>query len=288
MPKAEAVAGPQPPRPMPELEALCILREEKRLTVSVCLPARDEAATVGPIVASLRTSLASDGGLVDEIVVVDDHSTDDTAAVAKRAGATVVSTADVLPAFGRGGGKGAALWKSLWVSRGDIVCWLDADVADFDPNVVVALVAPLITGAAEFAKGHYERNAGSDALGGGRVTELTAKPLLRRFLPHLAAFPQPLSGEYAGLRSVLEKVPFEPRWGVDLGLLADVVGLVGHDRVAAVDLGTRNHSHRPLAELVPQADEVASVVFDRCGLRPSAEPPLPPIETLPQRAREAG
>lgn len=288
MPEVEAAVGRLPPRPMPELEALCALREEKRLTVSVCLPARDEAATVGSIVASLRASLATEGGLVDEIVVIDDRSADDTASLARRAGATVASTTEVLPAFGRGGGKGAALWKSLWVSSGDIVCWLDADVADFDPNVVVSLVEPLIAGRADFAKGHYERNTGSDALGGGRVTELTAKPLLRRFLPHLTAFPQPLSGEYAGLRAVLERVPFEPRWGVDLGLLADLVGLVGLERVAAVDLGTRKHTHRPLAELAPQADEVASVVFDRCGLRPSADPPLPPIATLPQRAREAG
>ena len=273
---------------MPASDALTAIRREKRLTISVCLPARDEAATVGAIVESLRSSLTSEGALIDEVVVMDDRSQDDTADIARAAGARVVSTADVLPAYGRSGGKGAALWKSLLVASGDIVCWLDADVEPFDPAVVVALVAPLLTGDADFAKGHYRRNPGADSLGGGRVTELTAKPLIQRFLPHLAAFPQPLSGEFAGFRSVLERLPFEPGWGVDLGLLVDVVELVGMDRVAAVDLGSRHHTHRPLVELVPQADAVATVVLDRCGLRPSSDAPLPPIASLPQRAQEAG
>ena len=273
---------------MPASDSLTAIRREKRLTISVCLPARDEAATVGAIVESLRFSLIADRGLVDEIVVMDDRSEDETAEVAQSAGARVVSTANVLPAYGRSGGKGAALWKSLLVASGDIVCWLDADVAPFDPEVVVALVEPLLTGDADFAKGHYRRNAGADSLGGGRVTELTAKPLIRRFLPHLTGFPQPLSGEFAGFRSVLERVPFEPGWGVDLGLLADVVDLVGLDRVAAVDLGSRHHTHRPLVELVPQAEAVATVILDRCGLRPSSETPLPPVSSLPQLAQEAG
>ena len=273
---------------MPASDALTAIRREKRLTISVCLPARDEAATVGAIVDSLKSSLLDGRALIDEIVVMDDRSQDATAELARRAGATVVSTADVLPAYGHSGGKGAALWKSLLVASGDIVCWLDADVAPFDADVVAALVEPLLRGEADFAKGHYRRNAGPDALGGGRVTELTAKPLIRRFLPHLVAFPQPLSGEYAGFRSVLERLPFEPGWGVDLGLLADVVELVGLDRVAAVDLGERHHNHRPLLELAPQADAVAGVVLDRCGLRPSNEAPLPPVESLPQRAQEAG
>lgn len=272
---------------MPAPDALAALRSEKRLTISVCLPARDEAGTVGTIVEALA-SLAGSAGLVDEIVVLDDRSRDDTAAVARNAGAKVVSTAEVLPAYGRGGGKGAALWKSLLVTTGDIICWLDADVEPFDPGVVVSLVGPLMSGDADFAKGHYRRNTGPGGLGGGRVTELTAKPLLRRFMPHLDAFAQPLSGEYAGLRSVLERLPFEPGWGVDLGLLADVVDLAGIDRVAAVDLGERHHSHRPLAELAPQADAVVGVILDRCGLRSSSEVALPPIAGLPQRAQEAG
>jgi glucosyl-3-phosphoglycerate synthase len=272
---------------MPASDALAAICREKRLTISVCLPARDEAATVGAIVESL-SSVRGQRGLIDEIVVMDDRSQDATPEVARRAGATVVSTADVLPAYSHNGGKGAAIWKSLLVATGDIVCWLDADVADFDPEVVSLLVAPLLTGEADFAKGHYRRNAGAGALGGGRVTELTAKPLIRRFLPHLEGFPQPLSGEFAGFRSVLERLPFEPGWGVDLGLLADVVELVGADRVAAVDLGSRHHSHRPLVELAPQADAVAGVVLDRCGLRPSNASPLPPIASLPQRAQEAG
>lgn len=254
----------------------------------MCLPARDEAETVGPIVTALREELAGTYGLIDEIVVMDDRSTDGTAIAARTAGARVISTADVLAAYGRGGGKGAALWKSLWVSRGDIVCWLDADVAPFDPGVVVRLTEPLIRGEADFVKGHYRRNAGPGGLGGGRVTELTAKPLLRAFMPGLTLFDQPLSGEYAGLRSVLETLPFESGWGVDLGLLADVTELVGSSRVAAVDLGERHHAHRPLDELGPQADAVVGVILDRCGLRPSSEARLPPIASLPQRAQEAG
>lgn len=272
---------------MPAPDALAALRSEKRLTISVCLPARDEADTVGEIVEAL-SALADGTGLVDEIVVMDDRSQDDTAAVARRAGARVVSTSDVLPAYGRAGGKGGALWKSLLVTTGDIVCWLDADVEPFDADVVLSLVAPLLSGEADFAKGHYRRNAGPGGLGGGRVTELTAKPLLRRFLAHLGGFEQPLSGEYAGFRSLLERLPFEPGWGVDLGLLADVVELVGIDRVAGVDLGVRHHAPRPLADLAPQADAVVGVILDRCGIRASAEVPLPAIATLPQRAQEAG
>ena len=273
---------------MREFDAIAALRREKRLAISVCLPARDEAGTVGDIVQALAGTLGGAGGVIDEIVVMDDRSRDDTAAVARRAGARVVSTADVLPAYGPEGGKGAALWKSLWVTSGEIVCWLDADVAPFDPRVVVSLVEPLLTGTADFTKGHYRRNPGPGDLGGGRVTELAAKPLLRRFLPHLTGFSQPLSGEYAGLRGVLERLAFEPGWGVDLGLLTDAVDLVGPHRVAAVDLGERHHVHRPLAELGPQADAVVGVVLDRCGLQPSGVSSLPPIASLEQRAREAG
>lgn len=261
--------------------ALAALARAKAVSISVCLPARDEEETVGAIVAEIRSALADEVGLVSEILVADDGSRDATASEAAAGGARVISTQEVLPAFGRDGGKGAALWKSLFASTGDVVCWVDADITGFDADFVVRLVAPLVAGEADFAKGHYRRS-------GGRVTELTAKPLIRRFLPHLAAFPQPLSGEFAGRRHVLERLRFEPHWGVDLALLADVVDLVGLDRVAAVDLGEREHKNRPLSELADQAEQVVDVVLSRAGIVEAGAAGLPPIATLPARAQEAG
>ncbi len=244
------------------LVELVAVRRATGTSVSVCIPARDEAGTVGAIVA-VATGLVK-AGLVDEVVVADDRSTDNPADVATAAGARVVATgAD----GGVGTGKGEALWTSLAASTGDIVCWVDGDIRDFDARFITRLIAPLLMDAdVDFVKGYYRRPLGEDATGGGRTTELVARPALSLFLPELAGVVQPLSGEYAGRRPVLEELPLVQGWGVDVALLIDVARLVGINRMVQVDLGVRRHRHRPLGELGPQATAVLMAVLDRSGV----------------------
>ena len=232
--------------------------------MSVCLPARNEEATVGAIVEVVRDELMDKVGLVDELIVMDDHSTDHTAAVAKDAGATVVACADVLTDLGNQPGKGETLWKSLFASTGDIVVWCDADVANFGPHFVSGLVGPLLVDdAISYCKGFYHRPVGADQRGGGRTTELVARPLITLLFPELGDIVQPLAGEYAGRRDVLERVPFVQGYGVEMGLLIDVWRLAGYNAIAQVDLGTRVHRNRPLHELSSQATEVMQVALHR-------------------------
>ncbi len=227
--------------------------------ISVCLPARDEEATVGAIVASVVHDLR---GVVDEVVVVDDGSTDRTAAVAAAAGAIVVAAADVLPRLGPGTGKGEALWKALHVATGDVLVFCDADLREFDPAFVTGLLAPLADDAGVgFVKGFYDRPEG-----GGRVTELVARPLIGLFFPELARIRQPLGGEFAARRGVLEQVPFVQGYGVDLALLVDVVRRFGPEAVAQADLGVRSHRNRSLDQLGAQARAVMRVALDRAGV----------------------
>jgi glucosyl-3-phosphoglycerate synthase len=242
------------------------------LTISVCIPARDEAATVGGIVDCIRRELVDDVALVDEVLVVDDRSTDATAAVAAAAGARVLAAGDILPQLGPGAGKGEALWKSLAASAGDLVAWVDADITDFDSRFVLGLVGPLLLEPdVDFVKACYDRSA-DGVRGGGRVTELVARPLLALLFPELAGLGQPLAGEYAGRRHVLELVPFVQGYGVDLALLVDLVGDVGAERLAQVDLGTRRHRNRSLDELGPQALAVLQTALRRAGTGLGAVP----------------
>ena len=232
--------------------------------VSVCLPARDEAPTIGAIVAE-AVSLA----LVSEVVVLDDGSSDDTAAIATAAGARVVAEASVLPEAGPGSGKGNAMWKSLYACTGDIICWLDADLRNFRGEYVERLCAPLLAEPdTMFVKAYFTRAFEGAPTGGGRVTELVARPLLSLLFPKLADIMQPLGGEYAARRSAVEVVPFVEGWGVELGLLVDIVERFGRDAVAQVDLGVREHRNRPLADLGPQALAVMITALRRAGLLP--------------------
>jgi glucosyl-3-phosphoglycerate synthase len=232
--------------------------------VSVCLPARNEATTVGPIVESIRDHLVDRVGLVDEVLVIDDHSTDLTAKAADAAGARVVAVDDVLPELGPGEGKGEALWKSVAAADGDLIVWCDADITDFGPRFVVGLVGPLLTRPeVDFVKGFYDRPVGEASHGGGRVTELMARPAISLLFPHLASILQPLAGEYAGRRSLLERLPFVQGYGVDLGLLVDISEVDDGGAIAQVDLGTRRHRNRPLDELGPQALAVLQTALRR-------------------------
>ncbi|MFG2227449.1 glucosyl-3-phosphoglycerate synthase [Streptomyces sp. NPDC050161] len=221
-------------------------------TVSVVLPALDEEATVGTIAAAIRAALMTpDVPLVDELVVLDSGSTDRTAEVAAAAGARVVHRDTVLPRLPALPGKGEVLWRSLLATRGDIVCFVDADLRAFSPDFVSGIVGPLLTDPdIQFVKAMYDRPLetggapGSGAGQGGRVTELVARPLLNLHWPQLAGFVQPLGGEYAARRSLLERLPFPVGYGVELGLLVDALHTVGLDALAQVDVGVRKHRHQ--------------------------------------------
>jgi len=250
-----------------------LVRAKAGRKVSLCLPARDEEATVGAIVERTRVSLMERQPLVDEILVVDDGSTDRTAAVAADAGALVIS--------GPAAGKGDALWTSLAESSGDLIVWCDADVRGFDPRFVIGLAAPmLLDDDIDFVKGWYERNS-------GRVTELTARPVISLLYPELSAFSQPLSGEYAGRRTLLEELHFTTDYGVDLGLLIDVAERIGLDRIAQVDLGVRVHRNRPLEELTPQAQQVLRAALERADMVPVENRRPPIVDVAADRRRTA-
>ena len=251
----------------PSLDELVAAKARTGTTISVCLPARNEEATVGAIVANVRRNLVDHAPLVDEVVVMDDGSDDATAEAAAWEGARVFAVEDVLPDLPRGSGKGNVLWKSLYVCEGDVIVWLDADVRNFGPHFVTRLVDPLLTDPrVGFVKGFYRRPLHGEATGGGRVTELMARPLISSLFPHLAGFVQPLSGEYAGRRTLLETVPFVEGWGVEIGLLIDLVANFGIDAIAQADLDVREHRNRTLEELGPQAMAILVTGLRRAGV----------------------
>ena len=261
-----------------DLDLPALLRAKRRggHRVSVVLPARNEAATVGGLVADLRDTWIRRTPLVDELLVVDSDSTDDTAAVARAAGADVVATTEVLPAHGTRPGKGEALWKSLAATTGDLLVFLDADLIGDVAHYVPGLLAPLLADPQVlYVKGCYTRPlelAGEPpSAGGGRVTELTARPLLNALWPELAGFVQPLGGEYAGRRSALERVPFVSAYGVEVGLLVDLLELGGLPALAQVDLGVRRHTSQSDEALGAMAGQVVSTVLARAAARGSGQ-----------------
>lgn len=229
--------------------------------VSVCIPARDEERTVGAIVTSVHSALTAAGGgaaLVDEVLVVDDGSVDATASVARAAGARVVSSGTT------GGGKGEAMAVALGEAVGDLIVFLDGDVESFTPHFVVGLLGPLLTDDdVALVKGFYERPLNGEGTGGGRVTELVARPVIDLLFPQLAGVRQPLAGESAAPRSVLEKTGIGPGYEVELGLLIDVADRFGADAVAQVDLGVRIHRNRGLDELRHEATDVLRAALTR-------------------------
>jgi glucosyl-3-phosphoglycerate synthase len=239
-----------------------ILEAKGRTTVSVALPARNEESTVGTITSCLRRELL-EPGVIDQLLVIDDHSTDSTAAVAARNGAEVLPAGDVLPGYGEGHGKGEVLWKSLLETTGEIVLWCDADLIDFHHRFVSGLLGPLLCEPeVDFVKGFYKRPH-ADGEGGGRVTELVAKPLIALLFPELSSILQPLSGESGGKRELLEQLPFVEGYGVEMGLLIDIAQKEGTSRMAQVDLDVRHHRNRPLTELAPQAAAIMQTVLRR-------------------------
>jgi glucosyl-3-phosphoglycerate synthase len=267
------------------------LAAAKRSTrVSVVIPARDEEKTVGAIVATIRRHLVERVPLVDEILVVDSRSTDATAVVSRAAGARVVSQDEITRDLPRMEGKGDALWAGLAASTGDVVAFVDGDLRGFSPHFVTGLLGPLLTDpSVAFVKGFYHRplvgGAGVEPDGGGRVTELSARPLLNLFWPELAGVVQPLAGEYAGRRDTLRRIPFVSGYGVEIAMLIDLLNLVGLDALAQVDLGERRHRHQGTEALGRMSAQIMLTVWSRLHRRGLVTEPEPPSSLLVQFRR---
>jgi glucosyl-3-phosphoglycerate synthase len=239
-------------------------------TVSVVIPARNEAATIADVVSRIAREVVEGTGLVDDLVVMDSLSVDDTAAVAREAGAAVHSVADVRPDLGVRKGKGEALWKSLFVTRGSLLVFIDADLTEWDTHFVTGLLGPLLTDpGVQLSRGFYDRmiseTGGARATEGGRVTELMARPLLASRWPDLGAVVQPLAGEWAIRRSWFEQLSVPVGYGVEFSTLVDTYAGPGLDAIAQVDLGARDHRHQHVHDLSAMALEILDVADRRSG-----------------------
>ncbi|NYG54771.1 glucosyl-3-phosphoglycerate synthase [Nocardioides perillae] len=251
------------------LASLLAAKQRAGVSVSLVVPARNEAATVGDVVARVRDALVDTVALLDEVVVIDSDSTDDTYAVAEDAGARVHRAAEVRPDLGSFPGKGEAMWKSLFVTRGDLVVFMDADLVDWDTHFVPGLLGPLLCQpGVDLVKGFYERpflGAEPAAYEGGRVTELVARPLLALRHPELAALVQPLAGEWAARRTLLETLSVPTGYAVELAALLDTAATRGVDAIAQVDLGRRAHRHQALRDLGAMATQILAAADARAG-----------------------
>lgn len=258
------------------VERLVELKRQRGTTVSLVIPARDEQATVGGIVSRVRAELVEAAPLLDEVVVMDSDSTDATGERARAAGATVHRTADVRPDLGHHTGKGEAMWKSLFVTSGDVVAFMDADLVEWDTHFVSGMLGPLLTEpGVSLVKAFYdrvlERPGAQDATAGstyegGRVTELLARPVIALRWPELSGVVQPLSGEWAVRRELLEDLPVPTGYGVELAVLVDTYLRRGVDALAQVDMGRRAHRHQSLRGLGTMATELLAVADRRVGL----------------------
>ena len=240
-------------------------------TVSVVLPALNEEQTVAAVIDTIHPLL---GGLVDELIVLDSGSTDETAVRATAAGARVISREEAVPGLDPVPGKGEVLWRSVAASTGDLIAFVDSDLINPDPAFVPKLLGPLLMGdGIHLVKGYYRRplrvSGTEDANGGGRVTELVARPLLAALRPELTGVIQPLGGEYAGTRELLSAVPFAPGYGVEIGLLLDTYDRLGLQAIGQVNLGVRKHRNRPLVELGAMSRQIVGTMLNRCGMTDS-------------------
>jgi glucosyl-3-phosphoglycerate synthase len=255
-----------------DLEYLVKLKQERGLSISLAFPALNEEETVGMVIETIQQALVLDAPLLDEIVLIDSNSEDRTREIAKSLGIPVFIHQDVLPRYGSRRGKGEALWKSLYCTQGDIVIWLDTDIVNIHPRFAYGLIGPLLLRPdIQFVKGFYRRplKVGDkiQAGGGGRVTELTARPLLNLFYPELSGVIQPLSGEYGGLRTALEQFSFFSGYGVEIGLLIDMLEKFGLNAIAQVDLQERIHHNQPLEALSKMSFAIIQAVIRKLESR---------------------
>ena len=253
-------------------------------SVSLVVPARNEAATVGDVVTRVREALVDTVALLDEIVVIDSDSTDDTYDVATDAGAVVHRSAEIRPDLGSVPGKGEAMWKAQFVTTGDVLVFMDADLLDWDTHFVPGLLGPLLTRPeVALVKGFYERPmlSGDAAVPfeGGRVTELVARPLIRLLFPELGGLHQPLAGEWAVRRELFEQLSVPTGYAVELAALVDTLRARGVDAIAQVDLGTRAHRHQSLRDLSGMATQILAAALARVGTGPRTEERPPAVST---------
>jgi glucosyl-3-phosphoglycerate synthase len=255
-----------------DLDYLLRLKREQGLSISLALPALNEEETVGNVLKTIKQALVSDMPLLDEIVLIDSNSEDRTREIAQSLDLPVYIHQAVLPDYGARRGKGEALWKSLYCTRGDIVIWLDTDIANIHPRFAYGLIGPLLLRPdIQFIKGFYRRplkvGNKTQAGGGGRVTELTARPLLNLFYPELSGVIQPLSGEYGGRRTALEQFSFFSGYGVEIGLLIDMLDTFGLNAIAQVDLQERIHHNQPLEALGKMSFAIIQAVIRKLESR---------------------
>lgn len=246
-----------------------LVRAKGRTRVSLVVPARNEAATVGDVVSRVRSALMDTVDLLDEVVVIDSDSTDETYSVAADAGATVFRAADIRPELGWIPGKGEAMWKSLFVTSGEVLVFMDADLVDWDTHFVRGLLGPLLTTTeVALVKGFYERPLSSGdgemlPFEGGRVTELVARPLIALLFPELAGVVQPLAGEWAVRRSHFASLSVPTGYAVELAALIDTFQALGLEAIAQVDLGRRAHRHQAIRDLGAMATQILAAVWAR-------------------------
>lgn len=249
-----------------------LLEAKGETSVSLVVPARNEATTVGDVVTRVREALVDSVALLDEIVVVDSDSTDATYDVATDAGATVHRSAEIRPDLGTRPGKGEAMWKSLFVTTGDVLVFMDADLVDWDTHFVPGLLGPLLTDpAVSLVKGFYERPGERGPLDGGRVTELVARPLIALLHPGLADLVQPLAGEWAVRRELFASLRVPTGYAVELAALIDTMATRGPAAVAQVDLGARAHRHQTLLDLGGMAVQLLAASLARAGALPATD-----------------
>jgi glucosyl-3-phosphoglycerate synthase len=257
------------------IQRLVELKEEQGLSISLALPALNEEETVGKVIETVKTALMDQVPLLDEMVLIDSGSQDRTREIAAEFGIPVFIHQEILPEHGNYVGKGEALWKSLYVVNGDIIAWIDTDIKNIDPRFVFGILGPLLDNPRiRFSKGFYRRplRQGNKIVagGGGRVTELTARPFINLFYPELSGLIQPLSGEYAGRRSALENLPFFTGYGVETGMLIDLLENYGLESIAQVDLLERIHHNQPLPSLSKMSFTIMQVVMSRLETRHKA------------------
>lgn len=254
------------------MDRMLALKREQNVTISLALPALNEEKTVGKVIQTVKTALMDEAPLLDEMVLIDSDSSDRTREIAKEFGLPVYIHQQILPERGARPGKGEALWKSLLVTRGDILVWIDTDIVNIHPAFVYGILGPLLLMPhIQFVKGFYRRplkvGEKTQAGGGGRVTELTARPLLNLFYPELSGVIQPLSGEYGGRRRALEGLPFFSGYGVETGLLIDIFEKYGLNAIAQVDLMERIHHNQPLEALSKMSFAILQAVIRKLESR---------------------
>ncbi|MBN1289983.1 MAG: glucosyl-3-phosphoglycerate synthase [Actinobacteria bacterium] len=253
-----------------DIRGLMELKKKSGLKISVCLPTLNVASTVGAIIRVFRTELMERYPLVDQLAIIDSRSSDGTAEIAREEGAEVYYDDEIFPFLEPASGKGEALWKSQHVLNGDIIAWIDSDILNPHPRFVYGIVGPLLAYPdINYVKGFYERPILEGEVwkktGGGRVTELVVRPMFNLFFPELSGLIQPLSGEYAGRRPVLESIPFFTEYGVESGLLIDIYRKYGLNAIAQVDLEIRQHQNQSIEKLAMMSFGVQQALFRRLG-----------------------